>query len=119
MRSAFLCVCMVLSAVTFTSAQWAKQRDPKVPVTRDGKPILGGTRLNETDYRFAAVIYPLPQKATGGAQSTRAAKKSKPRKKSTRRKSIRRTSAKKSAAKKRTPKRRATKRTARSKRGRT
>jgi hypothetical protein len=86
-------------------------------ITRDGKPILGGTRINETDYRFAAVIYPLPQRATGGARSKRAAKKSKPRKKSTRRKSTRRTAAKKSAAKKRTPARRATKRT-KSKRGR-
>jgi hypothetical protein len=87
-------------------------------ITRDGKPILGGTRINETDYRFAAVIYPLPQRATGGARGKRGAKKSGPRKKPTRRKSTRRVVDKKRAAKKRTPKRRATKRTKATKRGR-
>ena len=29
-------------------------------IMRDNKPILGGNRINETDYKFAATIYPLP-----------------------------------------------------------
>ena len=30
-------------------------------IMRDGKPILGGNRINETDYQFAAAIYPRPK----------------------------------------------------------
>jgi hypothetical protein len=33
-------------------------------ITRDGKPILGGVDINQTDYAFAGGIYPKP----GGAQ---------------------------------------------------
>lgn len=40
MKSMLLCVCLVLAAATTVSAQWAKQRDPRVPVSRDGKPNL-------------------------------------------------------------------------------
>lgn len=29
-------------------------------IMRDGKPILGGTRINESDHAFAALIYPKP-----------------------------------------------------------
>jgi hypothetical protein len=45
-------------------------------IMTDGKPILGGTSINETDYRFAAELYPLPRKAPGKATSKRKAKKS-------------------------------------------
>src|SRR5687768_14796284 len=51
MRSAVLCVCLVLSAATLTSAQWAKQRDPKVPVARDGKPNLTAPAPRASDGR--------------------------------------------------------------------
>lgn len=85
-------------------------------ITRDGKPILGGTRINETDHTFAAVIYPLPQRATRGAKAKRGAKKSKARKKPTR-KTARRVGAKKSAARKRSAKRPAKRRSRTAKRG--
>jgi hypothetical protein len=29
-------------------------------ITKDGKPIVGGTDINETDYKFAARVYPKP-----------------------------------------------------------
>jgi hypothetical protein len=29
-------------------------------LTLDGKPVVGGTDINETDYRFAASVYPKP-----------------------------------------------------------
>lgn len=29
-------------------------------ITKDGKPIIGGTDINETDYKFAARLYPKP-----------------------------------------------------------
>lgn len=34
-------------------------------ITRDGQPIRGGDDINETDYQFAARIY--PRSETGGA----------------------------------------------------
>jgi hypothetical protein len=92
-------------------------------ITRDGRPILGGTRINETDFKFAAVIYPLPQRATRGAGAKRAAKKSKARtkpkagKKPTR-KSGRRPGAAKTSGKKRTAKRPTTRRSRTATRGR-
>jgi hypothetical protein len=46
-----LCVCLVLSSATFTSAQWAKQRDPKVPVSRDGNPNLTAPAPRASDRR--------------------------------------------------------------------
>ena len=73
-------------------------------ITHDGKPILGGTRINETDYRFAATIYPL-KKGT----AVRAAPRRKPAK-STTRKRKRGSTAKKKAATNRAAKRRTTKR---------
>lgn len=36
----------------------------------DGKPILGGNRINETDHQFAAKIYPLPGGAKRSAKRT-------------------------------------------------
>jgi hypothetical protein len=62
-------------------------------ITRDGKPILGGTRINETDYKFAATIYPLPPAPRRPGGVPKKAKKS--AKKSTPRKSGRRVAAKK------------------------
>jgi hypothetical protein len=39
-------------------------------ITRNGKPILGGTRINDTDRRFAARVYPPPRTPVGRARST-------------------------------------------------
>lgn len=44
-------------------------------IMRDNKPILGGNKINETDYRFAATIYPLPAGASSGAVTKQARKK--------------------------------------------
>ena len=51
MRSVLLCVCVILTAATTTSAQWAKQRDPRVPVSRDGKPNLTAPPPRASDGR--------------------------------------------------------------------
>jgi hypothetical protein len=32
-------------------------------ITKDGRPITGGTDINATDYAFAARIYPRPSHA--------------------------------------------------------
>jgi len=80
-------------------------------ITRDGEPILGGTRINETDYRFAAVMYPLQENAPGRVAPRRKSTKSTTRKRN--RSSI----AKKNVVVSRAAKRRTTKRG--TKRGRT
>ena len=36
-------------------------------ITKDGKPILGGTDINQTDYAFAGKIYPKPGQAAAAA----------------------------------------------------
>jgi len=79
-------------------------------IMRDGQPIPGGDVINETDYKFAATLYPLPKKTPGRTATKRAAKK--PAKKAAKK------SAKKSATRKgrvratakKTTKRRTTKR---------
>jgi hypothetical protein len=50
-------------------------------ITHDGKPILGGTSINETDYKFAAIIYPLPKARSGRPPSGRKSTKTTARKK--------------------------------------
>lgn len=84
-------------------------------ITRDGKPILGGTRINETDYQFAASIYPPPPKSPGRGAPRRMPKQSAPRK-SGRRATAKKSVPKKAGAKKSGAKLRATKRTAAAKR---
>jgi hypothetical protein len=44
-------------------------------IMRDGKPILGGTRINASDYRFAASIYPPPPPPPGRSRPRRTSKK--------------------------------------------
>jgi len=73
-------------------------------IMRDNKPILGGNRINETDYKFAATIYPLP-----AAPAVTATKRGAKRKKATRAATRGRTP---NRRKKPVAKRRGTKRTA-------
>jgi hypothetical protein len=40
MKTTFLCAFLLLVTAAAVPAQWAKQRDPRVPVSRDGKPNL-------------------------------------------------------------------------------
>lgn len=72
-------------------------------ITIDGKPILGGTSINETDYQFAAAIYPLKKKPAPAAPRSGS-------KKSTTRKKARGSIAKKKVAGTRVAKRRTLKR---------
>jgi hypothetical protein len=51
-------------------------------ITKDGKPILGGLRINQTDHDFAARIYPMAKKAPRSAKPSARGRK----KKATRRK---------------------------------
>jgi hypothetical protein len=48
-------------------------------IMRDNKPILGGNRINATDYKFAATIYPLPAKPAAVAGTKRGSKPKKAR----------------------------------------
>ena len=35
----------------------------EIVITRDGKPIIGGTDIDKWDYEFVALIYPKPKRA--------------------------------------------------------
>jgi hypothetical protein len=83
-------------------------------IMRDGKPILGGTRINESDYRFAASIYPLPPLPPGQSRPRRKSKKATTRKSGRRASAKKKTTkggAKKGVAKRRTSTKNAAKRT--------
>lgn len=70
-------------------------------ITTDGRPILGGTRINATDHAFAALIYPRPAGARKRPAAKRtAAKKAAAKKaaaKKTAKKATRKTAAKRAA----------------------
>jgi hypothetical protein len=64
-------------------------------ITRNGRPIIGGTRINETDYEFAARLYPRPPAAPG-----RPTPRKKTARKARRRSTVKKGGARKSAARK-------------------
>jgi hypothetical protein len=71
-------------------------------ITKDGRPILGGTKINPTDHAFAAQMYPKPPAAKKAAKKATAKKTARKAaaKKATRRTVARKTTARKGAAKK-------------------
>jgi hypothetical protein len=50
-------------------------------ITKDGKPIIGGTDIDPSDFKFAASIY--PKKKTGGGKPAKTTSKKKTAKKKT------------------------------------
>jgi hypothetical protein len=76
-------------------------------IMRDGQPIPGGNAINETDYEFAATLYPLPKQTSGRATTKKTTKR-------TTKTAAKRKTAKKAAKKKTAKKtaRKATKKTA-------
>lgn len=62
-------IAQVLTPLSAKSIMGTKESDPlsimcyEIPgeITKNGKPILGGTDINENDYRFAGKIYPKPK----------------------------------------------------------
>jgi hypothetical protein len=99
-------------------------------ITKDGRPIVGGLRINATDHAFAARVYPKPAAAKKGATkkgATKAAKrpnakktaakkatanKTTAKKATVRKATVRKATAKKTSARKATAKRATTKRPA-------
>ena len=70
-------------------------------ITRDGRDIVGGTRINETDYAFAARLYPRPQRTTKKAATRKAGAKTGAKKTGAKRTTAKKAGTKTAAAKKR------------------
>jgi Astacin (Peptidase family M12A) len=73
----------VLTPIEEASIRGTAHADPhsimcyQIPgtLTKDGKPIVGGLDIDKRDFKFAAMVYPRPNKTSGAAKSPRAEKK--------------------------------------------
>ena len=73
----------VLTPIEEASIRGTAHADPhsimcyQIPgtLTKDGKPIVGGRDIDQQDFKFAAMVYPRPNKPLGAAKSPQAEKK--------------------------------------------
>lgn len=73
----------VLTPIEEASIRGTAHADPhsimcyQIPgtLTKDGKPIVGGLDIDRQDFKFAAMVYPRPNKTSGAGKSPRTEKK--------------------------------------------